>query len=152
MLYWKGLSKDVRKWTRECVVCQTCKGDNFAYPRLLQLLSIPKRAWSAISMDFVEGFPLSRGKSTNLVLIDRLTKNGHFLALSHPFIAATVAFEYLQHIYKLHSTLESIVSDRDKIFVSHFWQELFKHLGTQLNLLTAYHLQTDGQIEALNKS
>lgn len=85
MVYWKGLSKDVRRWTRECIVCQTCKGDNFAYPGLLQSLPIPNKAWAAISMDFVEGLPNSRGKTTILVVVDRMTKYDHFIALSHPF-------------------------------------------------------------------
>ncbi|XP_052879082.1 transposon Tf2-1 polyprotein isoform X1 [Gossypium arboreum] len=151
LLYWKGLSKDVKHWVRECVVCQHCKADNSASPGLLQPLPILDRAWSVSSLDFIEGLPLSQGKSAILVVVDRLTKYGHFVALAHPFTALTVAHEYLQHIYKLHGVPESIVSDRDRIFLSNFWQELFRHLGAKLKLFTAYHPQTDGQTEILNK-
>lgn len=120
LLYWKGLTKDVKQWVRECVTCQRCKNDNAAYPGLLQPLPLPERAWADISMDFVEGLPLSHGKSTVLVVVDRLTKYGHFLALAHPYTALTVAQEYLTHVYKLHGIPESIVTDQDKIFMSHF--------------------------------
>ncbi|KAG8480509.1 hypothetical protein CXB51_024639 [Gossypium anomalum] len=91
LLYWKGLTTDVKHWVRECVICQCCKGDNFASPSLLQPLPIPDHAWAVISMDFIEGLPLSQGKSTIFVVIDRLTKYGHFLALVHPFTALTIA-------------------------------------------------------------
>lgn len=151
LLYWKGLTTDIKQWVRECVICQRCKYDNAVSPRLLQPLPIPERVWADISMDFVEGLPLSQGKSTILVVVDRLTKYGHFLALGHPYTASTVAQEYLTRIYKLHGILESIVTDRDKIFLSQFWQELFKHMGTKLKKSTAYHPQTDGQTEILNK-
>lgn len=108
------------KWVRECPIFQRCKADLAASPSLLQPLPIPSRAWQAISMDFIEGLPTSRNKNTILVIVDRLTKYGHFVPLSHPFIAITVAQEYLTHVYKLHGILETIVSDKDKIFVSNF--------------------------------
>lgn len=151
MLYWKGLSKDVKHWVRECVVCQCCKADNSASPGLLQPLPIPDRAWSVISLDFIERLPLSQGKFVILVVVDRLTKYGHFVALAHPFTALTVAHAYLHNIYKSQAIPDSIVSDRDRIFLSNFWQELFRHLGAKLKLSTAYHPQTDGQTEILNK-
>lgn len=121
LLYWKGLSRDVKQWVQEYITCQQYKSDNAAYPGLLQPLPIPDRAWAAVSMDFIEGIPLSKGKSTILVVVDRLTKHAHFLALAHPFTTASVAQLYLEHVYKLHNTPESIVSDRDKIFLSSFW-------------------------------
>ncbi|KAG8485931.1 hypothetical protein CXB51_019282 [Gossypium anomalum] len=114
-------------------------------------LTYPDRAWEAISIDFIEGLPVTRNKNTILVVVDRLTKYRHFLPLSHPFTAITIAQEYLIHVYKLHGIPETIVSDRDKIFVSNFWQELFKRLGAKLCLSTAYHPQTNGQTEVLKR-
>ncbi|XP_026396541.1 uncharacterized protein K02A2.6-like [Papaver somniferum] len=80
-----------------------------------------------------------------MVVVDRPTKYKQFVALTHPKTALTVAQEFLRHIFKLHGLPISIVYDRDKVFTSAFWQELFKSLGTRLNLNTAYHPQTNGQ-------
>lgn len=122
-----------------CYVCLQNKSETCPYPGLLQPSPIPKQAWSDVSMDFIEGLPKSGGFDTILVVVDRLTKYGHFLQLSHPFTAKQVAQMFLDHTYRLHGLPKSIVSDRDKIFTSNFWQELFKVLGTKLQISTAYH-------------
>jgi len=118
VLYWRGLSRDVMNYIRACVVCQRNKPDLSSPAGLLQPLPIPNANWEDISMDFIEGLPRSRGKDTILVVVDRLSKYTHFLALSHPFTAATVAQVYFEHIFKLHGLPKTIVSDRDRIFLS----------------------------------
>ncbi|GJZ27288.1 retrotransposon-related protein [Tanacetum coccineum] len=145
LFYWKGLHKGVKKLVRECDVCQRSKSDLAAYPRLLQPLPIPERIWSDISMNFIVGLPKSQGKSVIFVVVDRLSKYAHFMALSHPYTASFVAQAFLDSVYKLHGLPYSIVSDRDSVFLSHFWQSLFKILKVELKLSTAYHPQTDGQ-------
>ncbi|XP_075650076.1 uncharacterized protein LOC142620614 [Castanea sativa] len=56
------------------------------------------------------------------------------------------------YVFKLHEMLASIVSDRDPVFTSHFWQELMRLQGVQLAMSSAYHPQSDGQTEVVNKS
>nr|GEX51401.1 Ty3/gypsy retrotransposon protein [Tanacetum cinerariifolium] len=75
----------------------------------------------------------------------------HFLALSPNYTATTLATLYLQHVYRLHGIPKTIVSDRDPIFLSRFWKELFNKIGTQLLYSSAYHPQTDGQTEVVNR-
>jgi hypothetical protein len=102
-------------------------------------------------MDFVEGWPNSHNKNCILVVVAKLTKYGHFIPLSHPFTAAVVAKVFFDNIYKLHSLPESIISDRDKIFTSNLWRELFKVLKVSLSMSSSYHPQNDGQTERVNQ-
>jgi transposase InsO family protein len=85
------------------------------------------------------------------VVVDKFTKYGHFIPLSHPYTALSIAQLYLDHIYKLHGLPRVIVSDWDKVFTSSLWQELFKLTHTTLNMSSSYHPQTDGQTERLNQ-
>lgn len=145
--YWPSMIIEIKQAVLECDTCQRCKGEHIAYPGLLQPLLEPQHAWSHIFMDFIEGLPTSGGKNVILVMVDRFTKYGHFL----PYSAETVAKLFLDNIYKLHGMLQSIVTDRDKIFTSEFWQGLFKQIRAKLQLSSAYHPQIDGQTEKLNQ-
>jgi len=102
-------------------------------------------------MDFIEGFPRMGGKSVILTIIDRFSKNAHFIALGHPYMAISVARAFFDNIVRLHGVPCSIVSDRDPVFTSAFWMELFSLVGVKLRLSTAFHPQTDGQSEVTNR-
>lgn len=148
---WKGMKKTVHQFVQSCPICQQAKPDRAKYPGLLAPLPIPPHAWHSISMDFIEGLPKSGSWNCILVVVDRFSKYSHFLALAHPFTAAGVAKVFLDNIYKLHGMPASIVSDRDRIFTSQFWQQLFTLTRTQLCMSSAYHPQSDGQTERVNQ-
>lgn len=141
----------MRTYIRACDTFQRFKYDQPTFPGLLQPLLIPTSVWTEIIMDFIEGLPLSIGKGVVMVAVDRLTKYPHFIALKHPFTVATVADAFLQNIFRLHCLPRIIVSDRDTIFLSKFWQTFFKLQGIGLQMSRAYHPQTDGQTKVVNR-
>lgn len=86
-----------------------------------------------------------------MVVVDRLSKYAHFIALAHPFSAIQVAQAYLDNVFKLHGWPKSIVSDRDAVFFSKFWKGLFSLHGIEFLLSSSYHPETDGQTEVVNR-
>jgi hypothetical protein len=112
---------------------------------------VPSSVWADIALDFVEGFPRVGGKTVVLTVVDRFSKYAHFIALSHPCTAISVARVFFDNIVRLHGVPCSIVSDRDLVFTSAFWSELFSLAGVTLRLSTAFHPQTDGQSEVANR-
>jgi transposase InsO family protein len=86
------------------------------------------------------------------VVVDRFSKAAHFGMLPTHHTASKVADLFAKMVCKLHGMPKSIISDRDPIFVSRFWQQLFQLSGTKLRMSTAYHPQTDGQTEIVNKA
>jgi hypothetical protein len=93
----------------------------------------------------------AKGYDSIWVIIDRLTKIAHFLLVRVKYTVATYAELYIARILSLHGVLKTIVSDRGPQFVSKFWEELHKSLGTKLLHSSAYHPQTSGQTERVNQ-
>jgi hypothetical protein len=143
------MKQTVQAFVSTCVTCQQEKSEHIKTPGLLQPLPIPPFPWHTISLDFVEGFPKSRGYDVIMVVIVKLTKYGHFLPLKHPFTATQVAKVFLDGIYKLHGLLQGIISDRDEVFTGTLWQELFHLTNTQFMMSSTYHPQTDVRQSAL---
>ena len=90
-------------------------------------------------MDFVFGLSKSKGVDTILVVVNRLSKFAHFGGLTHLFSAKKVTDLFVWDIVRLYGIPRSIVSDRDPIFMSNFWKELFHLQGTKLHHISAYH-------------
>ncbi|CAJ2661882.1 unnamed protein product [Trifolium pratense] len=150
-IYWIGMQKTVRNFVQSCDVCQRQKHSATSPGGLLQPLPIPNAIWEDLSIDFITGLPKSKGYEAILVVVDRLSKYSHFILLKHPYNAKTIAELFVKEVVRLHGIPCSIISDRDPIFMSHFWMELFKLQGTNLKMSSAYHPETDGQTEVVEK-
>jgi hypothetical protein len=148
---WPNLKQSVTEFIQHCDTCQHAKAEHTKLPGLLQPLPVSPAAWHTLSLDFMEGLPKSNGHDVILMVIDKLTKYEHFIPLKHPFTATQVAQLFLDNVYKLHGLPQCIISDRDKIFTSALWKELFRLTDTQLMMSSAYHPQMDGQTERLNQ-
>ena len=119
--YWPGMRRAVKKYVQICDICQRAKHTTTHPAGLLQPLPIPNQIWEDISMDFICGLPLSRRFSVIYVVVDRLSKYGHFLHLRGDFTSQYVARLFITHVLKLHGLPKTIVRDRDKAFTSKFW-------------------------------
>lgn len=113
---------------------------------LLQPLPIPNQVWDDVAMDFITGLPILFCHTIIVVVIDRLSKYANFMALKFDYTSKQMAEDFIRNIVKFPRVPKSIVSDKDKVFTSKFWQHLFQLQGS------AYHPQSDGKYEALNKS
>jgi len=101
-------------------------------------------------MDFLTGLPTTDENDALWVIVDRLTKMGHFLACSSTWNPENMADAFLQHVIQPHGLPSSIVSDRGSLFTSGFWERITKTLGISQKLSMAFHPQTDGQTERVN--
>jgi ferritin-like metal-binding protein YciE len=148
---WPGLKEQVKQFVASCLVCQQAKTERVAYPGVLEPLKVPDGFWQVVTMDFINGLPASSGFDCIMVIVDKLSRYAHFIPLKHPFSAFSVAMAYVKEIYRLHGLPQAIVSDRDPVFTSSLWQELFRLTQTELRMSSARHPETDGQTERVNQ-
>ncbi|GJV55684.1 putative reverse transcriptase domain-containing protein [Tanacetum coccineum] len=130
--------------TTWCLTCLKVKAENQRPYGLLQQLEILEWKWERITMDFVTKLPrTSSGHDTIWFIMDRLAKSAHFLPMLEDYNMDRLARLYLNKIIARHGVPISIISDHDSRFTSRFWQSMQEELGTQLDMSTAYHPQTD---------
>jgi hypothetical protein len=149
---WPNMKVDIAKYVSECDTCSRIKASHLKIAGTLQPLPIPSWKWDDISMDFIVGLPLtSRNHDSIWVVVDRLTKTAHFIAVNSTYSAKDYAEIYLDRIVRLHGIPKTIISDRGPQFIARFWEQLHENLGTKLIRSSAYHPQTDGQTERVNQ-
>lgn len=150
--YWKAMRKDVIRHVQTCHQCQINKLSTLAPRGLLKPLQIAERAWTSVSMDFITGLPMTESKhNAIMVCCDRFTKMAHFIPTTDTATARETADLFIKHVVKLHGVPKVIVSDRDPKFTSNFWKSTLPLLGIKLNMSSAFHPQSDGQTERMNK-
>ncbi|KAD2805709.1 hypothetical protein E3N88_39086 [Mikania micrantha] len=151
--WWPGMKKHIAEYVGRCLTCLKVKAEHQRPSGLLQQPEIPMWKWDQISMDFITKLPrTSRNHDSIWVIVDRLTKTAHFIPIREDYSMDRLAKLYVNEIVSRHGVPISIISDRDSRFTSRFWQTLQNALGTQINMSTSYHPQTDGQTERTNQT
>ncbi|GKA80444.1 putative reverse transcriptase domain-containing protein, partial [Tanacetum coccineum] len=146
--WWPGMKKDIALYVSKFLTCSKIKAEHQRLSGILQQPKIPEWKWERTTMDFITKFlRTGSGHDAIWVIMDSLTKSAHFLPIRKDFEMDRLARLYLNEIIARHGVPISIISDRDSRFTSSFWQSMQEALGTQLDMSTAYHPQTDGQSE-----
>ena len=155
--YWPCMVKEIKVYTKSCTACQQAKPTHHKPYRELQLLQQLWGPYTDISMDFIIGLPSSKcwSKAYNLILIimDQYTKMVCYIVvwsdIDIPGLAAVFVWKF---ILAGPGIPDSIVSDQGSVFTSTFWSAVCYHLKVRRRLLTAFHPQTDGQMERQNST
>ncbi|GKA49997.1 putative reverse transcriptase domain-containing protein [Tanacetum coccineum] len=148
LYWWPNMKAIISEYVGKCLTCSRVKAECQKPSGLLIQPEIPMLKWERITMDFVTKLPkTSNGHDTIWVIVDRLTKSTHFIPIKETDNMETLTRLYIKEIVSRHGVPISIISDRDSRFTSRFWQSMQSALGTQLDMSTAYHPETDGQSE-----
>ncbi|GJR49913.1 putative reverse transcriptase domain-containing protein [Tanacetum coccineum] len=148
LYWWPNMKADIATYVSKCLTCAKVKAEHQRPSGLLVQPEIPQWKWDNITMDFITKLPKSsQGYDTIWVIVDRLTKSAIFVPMRETDPMEKLARMYLKEVVTRHGIPVSIICDRDPRFASNFWRSLQKALGTNLDMSTAYHPQTDGQSE-----
>jgi hypothetical protein len=132
--------------------CQKVKDENRHPVRLIQPLLIPEWKWEVVTMDFITRLPRTNKKHDSMmVVVDKLTKDSHFIPLKTTHKLANVVDIYMREVARLQGIPKTIVSDRDPQFTSMFWKGLFKWFRMNLNFNTASRHEFDGKTKRVNQ-
>ncbi|GKA32595.1 putative reverse transcriptase domain-containing protein [Tanacetum coccineum] len=148
LYWWPNMKAKIATYVSKCLTYAKVKAKHQKPSDLLQQPKIPEWKWEKLTMDFVTGLPRTpNGHDSIWVIVDQLTKSAHFLPMKKTDSMEKLTQLYLKEIVCRHGVPVSIISDRDSRFASGFWGSLQKALGTEINMSTAYHPETDGQSE-----
>ncbi len=151
---WSEINRDVKQYIRNCHTCRKVKATRDKYHELLNSLSVSDRSWTNITLDFVTELFDSRRYNAVLMIIDRLSKMHHYISCTidenEITIEKTIKL-FIQHVWKLHELLITMISDRESQFISLVWDTICKMLRIKAKLFTAFHSQTNEQSEIFNQ-
>lgn len=153
--FWPRMKEDCTQYADNCSTCRRAKARNVKKQGLLKPLPIPQHRWIDISMDYIEALPTChrRGQDFNcvLVVVDRLSKDRIYEPLASKSVN-DLAEAMHRRIFCAKGLPRSMVSDRGRAFVSHFWSRYCERYGIGIKLSSAHHPETDGQTEIVNKA
>ncbi|KIK12807.1 hypothetical protein PISMIDRAFT_18468 [Pisolithus microcarpus 441] len=153
-VWWPGMWKYIRDYVKGCAVCQSAKVITHPITPPVVPNDVPKNPFpfQQISMDLITDLPISNTFNTVLTIVDQgLTKAAMFIPCRKDVDSLGIARLFHKHVYSRFGLPEAVISDRGPQFASAFTRELYKSLGIQSKLSTAYHPQTNGESEHVNQ-
>ena len=146
------MKTELAEYITRCFEYQQVKIEHQNPAGLPKPLPIPSQKWEIISLDFVTRLPKNQNLNDSImVLVDKLSKEAHFIPIKTTYKVANLADISLKKIFRLHGIPKVIISDRDPKFIGNFWKSILKGLNTTLNFSALFHPQTDGKTERVNQ-
>eukprot|EP00253_Pinus_taeda_P033536 PITA_33536 len=146
------MSETISRYVKGCAMCAKSKPSNRKLGLYTPLL-VPSHPWESISMDFVGELPKSgKGHDYLYIFVDKFSKMCILIPCSKQITAKQTSKLFFEHVWVHFGLPTSIVSNRDTRFVGKFWSSLWELMDTKLKKSTAFHPQTDGQTEVVNKT
>lgn len=151
--HWRGIAQTVQRYVKSCVLCQRMKSTNQRPAGLLQPLPVPTSNWEHVSLDLIGPLPTtSNGFNCIVTVVDKLSKMAHFIVTTTSVDAPGLAKLLMNNVFKLHGFPKALISDRDTRFTSAYWKAFNEALGIASHMSTAFHPETDGQTERMNRT
>lgn len=147
---WPNICADILAFIKTCSSCQDVRVDHRPPQGFLKPLPVPDRPWSHIGVDFIVKLPISSSFDSVMVAVDHFSKASHFIPACESWNAEDLAVAFVSSVFKLHRLPDVIFSDRGTTFMSRFWTAALAHLNINPAPSTAFHPQTDGQVEHIN--
>ena len=139
---------DVEKYVHTWLTCQQDKPDNQKKDNTW--LTIPSGPWESVPLDFLTSLPIVGDVGTILSIVDRFSKYATYVLALKYVSVEKIARLFFKYVVKYWGMPKSIVYDWDSHFTGAFWIELFKFLGSWLDMFSSYHPETDGLTERFN--
>ncbi len=148
--YWENMHDYITQYVNNCTTCIRAKKRNYKLHRVLRPLPIPEGPWQWTKSDHIVKLPRSKGFDSIYVVVDRFTKMAHFIPTTERVSEEDLIDIHLKNIWKLHGLPLIHSTDRHGNFTLKYVQKMFKALGIEQRFSSAYHPQTQGQVENLN--
>jgi hypothetical protein len=150
--YWPRMYRDIKEYVRSCDICQKVKPKKHSPYGLLTPLAIPSRPFDTITMDFIPELPLTKSGFNNiLVVVDKLTKFVVLIPTTTRIDAKETASLIYNRIVCRFGLPKEVITDRDSRWTSSFWKEICRQMNIRRGMSSAYHPQSDGQMEVMNQ-